>query len=648
MAIVKMNNFSLFTFDSEKESLLKELQKFRYVHFTDLNDEDNDLEEGLHVLEPSRKLEKIETDIQNVKYTIDLFKKYDTRETGIKKMIKGLDSYTYEELEKEAKLFDYDKNFSKVKEITREIEEIDQSNIKLKSLKDELYPWTKLKFNISTLSDFELVEIYTGLIPTKLKPSLNEEFKKLDYSYIKYISEIKGDSYFIAATPLEGDEYFEEILRTHSFSNLNIPTELKPKDEIEKINLQLKENDLKKEEIKQQIDVLAKTLPEFEIVYEYLLNKKLRYASESKFRKTDKVNIIEGYIPTDKEETFRESVKHSITSPYFLEIEEAELDNEDVPIMLKNSKFAESFESLTTMYALPKYNGIDPTPLFAPFFLAFFGMMVGDLGYGILLFVGTLIALKAFNLGKTQRLFVRFGFYLSFGAMAWGLIYGSFFGGIIPMKGLIEPSTEFNKLLIISIIFGGIHLFYALGIKAYMEIRDGKPLAAVYDVGFWYLALMGAIGLLLNFVIDIPSIVGTISMVAMIIGMVGIVLTGGRDSDSVAGKLGGGLYSLYGITGYIGDFVSYSRLMALGLSGGFIAAAINMIVAMLFDLGAVGIVMGVVVFIVGQLFNLFLSALSAYVHTSRLTYVEFFGKFYDGGGKGFKTFRNKSKYINVE
>lgn len=648
MAIVKMNNFSLFTFDSEKESLLKELQKFGYVHFTDLNAEDSILEEGLSELEPSRKLEQIEKEIQNVEYTIDLFKKYDTRDTGIKKMIKGLDTYTYEELEEKANLFDYNENFSEVKKITREIEEIDQSNVKLKALKEELHPWRNLQFNINTFENYKLVEIYTGFIPTKLKPSLNEEFKELEYSYIEFVNEIKGDSYFIAITPIEGDEYFEEILRTHSFSSINIPTESKPKDEIDKINLKLKENEVKKEEIKEKIDLLSKTLPDFEIVYEYLLNKKLRYASESKFQKTDKVNIIEGYIPKDKEDTFRDSVKSSIESPYFLEVEEAERDNDDVPIMLKNSKFAEAFESLTTMYALPKYNGIDPTPLLAPFFLAFFGMMVGDLGYGIILMLGTLFALKKFNLGKSQKLFIRFGFFLSFGAMAWGLIYGSFFGGIIPMKGLIEPSSEFNKLLIVSIIFGGIHLFYALGIKAYVEIRDGKPLAAVYDVGFWYLALMGSIGLLLNFVIDVPSVVGTVSIVAMVVGMVGIVLTGGRDSDSIGGRLGGGLYSLYGITGYIGDFVSYSRLMALGLSGGFIAAAINMIVDMLFGLGIPGIVIGVIVFIGGQLFNLFLSALSAYVHASRLTYVEFFGKFYEGGGKGFKTFRNKSKYINIE
>jgi len=129
---------------------------------------------------------------------------------------------------------------------------------------------------------------------------------------------------------------------------------------------------------------------------------------------------------------------------------------------------------------------------------------------------------------------------------------------------------------------------------------------------------------------------------------VGIILTGGRDNSSVAGKLAGGLYSLYGISSYVGDFVSYSRLMALGLSGGFISVAINMMVSMLFAKGIIGIIFGVVVFIGGQAFNLFLSVLSAYVHTSRLTYVEFFGKFYEGGGKGFKLFRNKSKYINLE
>ena len=162
------------------------------------------------------------------------------------------------------------------------------------------------------------------------------------------------------------------------------------------------------------------------------------------------------------------------------------------------------------------------------------------------------------------------------------------------------------------------------------------------------MALMGGIGFLLSMVIDIPSTVANVALVVMIIGMVGIIATGGRESKSIGGKLAGGVYSLYGITSYVGDFVSYSRLMALGLAGGFIAVAMNMIMSMLFNAGPLGIIPGVIIFIGGHIFNLFLSTLGAYVHTARLTYVEFFGKFYEGGGKAFKTFRNKSKYINMD
>ena len=134
----------------------------------------------------------------------------------------------------------------------------------------------------------------------------------------------------------------------------------------------------------------------------------------------------------------------------------------------------------------------------------------------------------------------------------------------------------------------------------------------------------------------------------MIAGMVGIILTGGRESKKIGARLGGGIYSLYGISGYIGDFVSYSRLMALGLSGGFIAGAINMMAGMLVDKGIIGIILATIIFIGGQVFNLGLSLLGAYVHTIRLTFVEFFGKFYNGGGQGFKMFNSSPKYINLK
>ena len=649
MAIVKMSNFGLFTFDSDRDKLLHELQKFGYVHFTDLKEQTAYLEEGLESLEIPYEVSEVEDKIQNVKFAMDLLRRYDERETGMKAMIKGKNTFTFEELEKKVAHFDYEPVIDKFRELTRKIDLISQEELKEKAAMEELRPWRNLDYDVRLFRDFQFSEVFTGTIPKKLMESLKEALGTLEETYLETLSEGKDEAYVIGLTSKREKEDFNEILRNHSYTTVNLSVSGTPEEEMKKRKESLEKMKEEKKKLQAEIKSMAGHLARFEEVYEYLLNLRLRYAAENNFLRTGSVNVIEGFIPTDKTDAFRKAVEKTQEGAYYLELAEAKKEDVSVPILLKNGKFAEAIESLTAMYSLPTYDGIDPTPLFAPFFFAFFGMMIGDWGYGIILMVLTGVALKIANLEKGQRLMMRFLFYLSFSTIAWGLMFGTFFGAAFPGFALINPSTEYQKLLIVSIAFGGIHLFYALGIKAYLAIRDGKPLDALYDVGFWYMALMGAIVFLLTMVLgNLPEVLGTVSLVVMVIGMVGIILTGGRENETPVGKLAGGMYSLYGISGYIGDFVSYSRLMALGLSGGFIATAINMMVGMLFDMGIPGMIAGVIVFLGGQAFNLFLSALSAYVHTSRLTYVEFFGKFYDGGGKPFKLFRNKSKYINVE
>lgn len=648
MAIVKMSSFSLFTFDSDRDRLLHELQKFGSVHFTDLKADETLSEEGLETLEVPADLAVIDEEIQSVKYALDLLKQYDQRESGIKAMIKGKDSFTFQELEDKVSEFDYDPIISKFRALTGKIDHLSQEEMKLKALTEELRPWKKLDYEVKSLRDFTFSEVFTGTVPKKLMEKLKSDLESLKETHFEVLSEGKDEAYILGITSSTEREEFNEILRNNSYTSLSIPTEGTPTSEMEKIRVELSRMKSEKAEVKSEIKSMANHLPQFEEVYEYLLNKKLRFAAESNFLKTENVNVISGYVPTEKAVQFRKAVEGAQDNAFYLEIEDAVDTDKEVPILLKNGSFSETFESLTTMYALPTYNSVDPTPYLAPFYFAFFGMMVADLAYGIILLAITGVALKFFNLDKGTKLFVKFLFYLSFSVIAWGLIYGSFFGDLITLPSLIAPMEQYTELLVISIIFGGIHLFYALAIKAYLSFREGKPLDALFDVGFWYMALMGAIGFLASGFVPVPDMVKPISMWVMIIGMVGIVLTGGRENKSVGGKLAGGFYSLYGISGYIGDFVSYSRLMALGLSGGFIAVAMNMIMNMLFDMGPIGILPGIIIFVFGQLFNLFLSALSAYVHTSRLTYVEFFGKFYEGGGKAFKLFRNKSKYINVE
>jgi len=648
MAIVKMSKFSLFAFDSERENLLHELQKFGYVHFDSLDDKEDLLDEGLETVTIPESIGEVDEEISKVKYAIDLLSKYDERETGIKAMIKGKESLSFEELEGRAAKIDYLPVYNELRQLASELDRI---NVKIKDLEsqiNEYYHWKGLNYPINDLNSLRQVKVFMGIIPKKMKESFNKDSLDLNYTYIEAISEDKDNVYLFAMSLEDEAEAFNEILRNNSFSSIKLEGEKTPREEINTINNEISSLSVKSGEITAKIKELSKNLPDFEIMYEYLMNKKLRLMASENFLRTDKVNVISGYIPTDMEEEFENAVKKSLKDAYYLEIKEAEKDDPNVPVLLKNSKFTETFESLTSMYALPLYNEIDPTPLLAPFYLAFFGMMVGDAGYGIIMLIGTLIALRVANLSESQEKFIRFFHYLSYSTIAWGVIYGSYFGGIIPIKGLVDPANQYQELLVGSMVFGLIHLFFGLGIKGYMYIREKKYFDALCDVGFWYMAVAGGIVFLLTIVTPMAAIVKTISLAVMVIGMVGIVLTAGRSAASVGGKLAGGLYELYGISGYVGDIVSYSRLMALGLSGGFIASSINMMMDMLFSKGILGIIIGIVVFLVGQLFNIFLSLLGAYVHTLRLTYVEFFGKFYEGGGRNFKLFRNKTKYINLK
>lgn len=636
MAIVKMKKFKLFALEKDRKSLLKELQKFSYVHFVKTKEDDESLKE----IELNQDMTIIKEKSQKVKWMLNYFSKLFPKETK-----KEIDESSIKEtlfvlVEQQASKYDFSNDYENLANISREIDSNKEEIANLETYRKELSKWLNIKESLGNLKAFRTAKFFLGTVAKKNFEPLKDKLRNFEHTYIEEISDESSQINIMLLTSNTEEKELKNELKTYSFTETNFDFDTSFTEEYEKTKN--REEELKKanEKLKEKVEKLLKLIPKLLIQKEYLDNALMRETVVSNFKATDTVNVIEGYIPLDMEEEFKKIVNKNSNKSNYLEITEVDKDDEEVPILLKNSGITGLFASITQMYALPKYNEIDPTAILSIFYWIFFGMMVADFAYGLILFILSGLALMIGKFDENKRKFLKFFFALSFSTMIWGLLYGSAFGDLIKLPTqVLDSSKDFMSIFILSIIFGAIHLVIALGIKAYILIKNGHFMDVIYDVFLWYLTLTSLIILLLAGRFGLSEFTKNIFIACAVIGMLGIVVFGARDAKTLVGRIGGGLYSLYGITSYIGDFVSYLRLMALGLAGGFIASAINIIVKMLVSKGILGIILGVVVFTLGQSFNIFLSFLSSYVHTSRLTYVEFFSKFYEGGGKAFKKFR---------
>ena len=638
MAIVKMNKFNLLAFKSDRDELLNSLQAFNYVHFNDL--ERDEEKTYLEEVRNTERLNALDSDMTKVDYVISIIESY-MKDRGLD-LDNDFSELSLEGVKQRGENFDFGLIYGKIKDLVEKRENALAKRSDYQNKLSALKPWKDIDVDIEKLYDSKRVFVETGTVSSQFYEQIQKALveRNLEKSLVYKVSEADKTNYIVAVSSLDEKDDLIDLIREFGFSRVKINSNKRIVDEIDDLSYNLKENQESIDGIEKEIVDFKKYLKDLYIYKAYILNKRRKEESSEFFLETNLMNVIEGYVPVDKTERFKKDVKDVLGENYILDIKEADKDDSKVPIILKNNKLVDPYEEVVKTYSLPKYNEIDPSGLVAIFYTIFTGFMIGDLGYGALAVIAILLALKfkkfPESTEKTLRLFLR----ISISACVFGFIFGSVFGGIIDVPfGWIDTAKDINELIVMSLIIGGISLFTALGVKGYMYLRDGKPMDAFYDVGFMYMAVGGAIALALT--------KSPIAKWVMIIGIVGILLFAGRDAASIGGRLGSGAYDVYGLTGWIGDFVSFLRLMALVLSGGFVAYSVNIIVKMVAGAGIGGIIAGAIIFIVFQLFNMFLSYLSAYVHGLRLIYVEMFNKFYEGGGVKFREMIEDTKFVKI-
>ena len=539
---------------------------------------------------------------------------------------------------------------------SREISECEAAIAQTEIRMDNLRQWLDLDVPLNFRGTAQ-TSACIGTLPSKISENELKELLPEGCSAEIIFSSKEQTGLFILCTK-EFSEDVRRILRDCSFAPVSSPEDKTPRQLYDFLGSELSRLHEKIRLCTENIRQLSDKRRSLEFMCDYLTMRIDTYRALNSLAFTETTFVLQGYIP----EKYADSVEKEIEGKYTAAIRFYEPDeDEDVPVLLENSKFSEPVEGITEMYALPGKKDVDPTPVMSFFYYLFFGMMLSDAGYGLVMILGTTLALSKLKLSEKMRKTLVMFRNCGVSTVICGALFGSWFGDIVQVVGReffgreigslalwFEPLDDPIKLLLYSFGLGVAHLFLGIGVSFKMRWDQGKRLDAVLDTVPVYLAVLGVCPLAASILTDVPGVLKSVGLYMAIAGAVLLLLTAGRSSQSIFGKLFGGLYALYNTaTGYLSDILSYSRLLALGLATGSIAGVINLIGTMPQNT-AVKAVMLIVVFIVGHTANLAINLLGAYVHTDRLQFVELFSKFYEGGGRAFNPFSVKTNYIKFK
>ena len=588
---------------------------------------------------------------------LDVLERYAPEKSGISGMLG-----TRTEVEKHAfgrEAMQVDKIMNSANDIIRSSKIISDSETQISQLQmrcDMLEQWTALDVPMS----FKGTATTTALIGSVpyMTDSAALEQQLPEGCCVEVISSSKIQTNLFILCSKTTDQEATDSLRKLGFVPVSEPESRSPSELIRQYEAEQAKLAENVEKTEQHIAELADKRKDLKFTVDYLQMRKDKYDVLNSLGFTGSTFVLNGYSP----EKYTELLKKELESKFTVFIEFSDpSDDEDVPVLLENSRFSAPVEGITKMYAMPDKKDVDPTPVMSFFYYLFFGMMLSDAGYGLAMLIGTTIALKKFRLERSMERTLTMFRNCGISTLIWGALFGSWFGDIVQVIGReffhkeigsialwFEPMDDPIKLLLFAFGLGILHLFLGVAVSFKMAWDDGRKLDAVLDTLPVYMIVLGVAPVGAAILTEVPQILKTIGTPVMLAGVVLLVLTSGRSSKSVFGKFFGGLYALYNTaTGYLSDILSYSRLLALGLATGSIASVINLIGTMPQNQVFKAILL-LIVFIVGHTVNMAINLLGAYVHTDRLQFVELFSKFYTGGGREFEPLSVNTKYIKFK
>lgn len=649
MAVVKMNKITILGLKKERSSLLESLMKFGVV---DLKEEKPDENlDGIYNSADNNEVAEIDAVISDFERAISILDSYVPKKQSLFSARKIISESDYLNTIKQRE--DILSCVNKINDLEDEITKIKSEENRLKNLALSLDPWINIDIPLN-VSETKYTFCLMGTIPAtrNYQDFLTDLSQKCPESVVLK-GETGSEHHYIAIIAHKSiKEEVAALLRNWGFNRITF-NELsgsarEGKEIIEDNLLELAE---KRQRNLESIRKLAEKREEIEIVSDGYRMEKARIEAKSKLLSTRSVFVLKGWLPKDHSG----KVTDYISKNYFCAVNiEEPAEDEEFPVLLENGPVVESISPVINMYGLPSSREIDPSAITMPFYIFFFGLMLGDGGYGIIIALITAFILKKFRLEDSTRRFIKLLFYCGLATIFAGFLYGSWFG-IASLSGtalLISPLDEPELMMSYSILFGIIHMYAGMFMQAINLIRRKQYLDAVFDVLFVYIMNTGFVLLLLPYAPGL-SIPGDSSIVqagkyVFITGVILILLTQGRKSKNIIGKIFGGIPKLYDIIGFFGDCLSYIRILALGLASAIIGDIVNTLSFSFGGMFLIKFIFAALILVVGHIINFALNALGAFVHSCRLQFLEFFGKFLEGGGEPFIPFKAKTKYIIVK